>query len=41
MATYTLGEVHVDAMVINQYALHLKIGLFAVFLVFELDKGIL
>lgn len=40
-ATYTLGEIHMDSMVVNQDALHLEVGLFAVFLVLELDECIL
>lgn len=40
-ATYTLGEIHVDTVIINQHPLHFEIGLFTVLLVFKLDKGIL
>lgn len=30
-----------DAVVVDQHALHLEVGLFAVFLIFKLDKRIL
>lgn len=38
---YTLREIHVDAMVVNQNALHLEICLLAILLVFEFDKTVL
>lgn len=30
-----------DAVIVNQNTVHLKVGLFAVFLVFKLDKSVL
>jgi len=30
-----------NSMVVNEHTLHLKVGLFAVFLVVELNKGVL
>lgn len=39
--TYTLREVDVDAVVVNQHSLHLEVGLFAILLVVELDERIL
>jgi hypothetical protein len=39
--TYTLGEIDMDAVVVDQHSLHLKVGLLAVLLIFKLDKRIL
>lgn len=39
--TYTLREIHMYPVVVNKHPLHLEVGLFAVLLVFELDKRIL
>jgi hypothetical protein len=39
--TYTLGEIDVDAMVVNQHALHFKVGLLAVLLMLKLDECVL
>ena len=39
--TYTLREIHMDTVIINQDAFHLEVGLLAVLLVFKLNKSIL
>lgn len=39
--TYTLREINVDPMVVDEHSLHLEIGLLAVLLILELDKRIL
>lgn len=39
--TYTLGEIDVDAMIVNQHALHFKVGLLAVLLVLKFDECVL
>lgn len=38
---YTLGEIDVDPMVVDEHSLHLEIGLLAVLLVLKLDERIL
>jgi hypothetical protein len=40
-ATYALGEVDVDAVIVNQDALHLEVRLFTILLVLELDERVL
>ena len=37
----TLRKIDVNAMIVNQYPLHLEISLFAIFLELELYEGIL
>lgn len=39
--TDALGEVHMDPVVIYKDSLHFEVGLLAIFLVFELDEGVL
>lgn len=39
--TYTLREIYVNAMIVNQNALHLEIRLFAILLVLEFDECVL
>lgn len=41
MEPYTLREVNVNAMIVDEDALHFKVCLLAVLLVFEFDKGVL
>ena len=39
--TYALGEVHMDAMIINKNTLHFEICLLAVSLMFKFNEGVL
>ena len=39
--TYTLREIHMYTMVVNQDTLHLEVGLFAVLLVLKFDERVL
>lgn len=41
MYTHTLREIHVDAVIIDQNALHLEVGLFTILLMFKLNEGVL